>query len=181
MERCIFVDRDGTLIEDRGYVHRIEDYAPLPGVFEGLRLLRDAGFGIVIVTNQSGIGRGYFDAAQFERFQAHLLADFAREGAPIDATYHCPHRPDEGCACRKPATGMLERAARELGVDLSESWMIGDKWSDVQLAKNAGCHGLRLWTAPNVDFVSPLASRFAKARDWDDAAQLICLVTPQEQ
>ena len=140
--RFVFVDRDGTLIEDRGYTHEVEDYARLPGAAEGLRALADAGFRIAIVTNQSGIGRGYFGEAELAHFQEHLLRDFAACGVTIEAIYHCPHHPDEACACRKPAPGLLERAENELGADLPASWVIGDAPSDVELARRAGCRAV---------------------------------------
>ncbi len=140
----MFLDRDGTLVEDPGYVFRVADYAPLAGVTEGLSLLQDAGYGLAIVTNQSGIGRGYYTAADFERFQSHLVADFAARGVQILATFHCPHLPDADCACRKPRTGMLERARDELGADLARSWVVGDSASDVGLAANAGCRAVHL-------------------------------------
>jgi D-glycero-D-manno-heptose 1,7-bisphosphate phosphatase len=138
----VFLDRDGTLIEDRGYPHRLADYAPLPGAVEAVRLLRAAGFGVAIVTNQSGIARGYFGEEDFRAFQAHLERDFAAQGAPIDASYHCPHLPDAGCACRKPSPGLVLRAARELGADLAASWVVGDQASDAELAARAGCRAV---------------------------------------
>ena len=140
----VFLDRDGTLVEDRGYVFRIEDYAPLPGMAEGLSLLQDAGYGLAIVTNQSGIGRGYYTSADFERFQSHLVADLAASGVQILATFHCPHLPDADCACRKPRTGLLDRAREQLGADLARSWVVGDRDSDIELAANAGCRAVRL-------------------------------------
>jgi D-glycero-D-manno-heptose 1,7-bisphosphate phosphatase len=144
----VFLDRDGTLIEDRGYAHELADYAPLPGAYEAVRALREAGFGVAVVTNQSGIGRGIFGEAEFARFQSHLLADFAAHGAALDASYHCPHRPDEGCDCRKPRPGLLLRAAREHAIELGASWVIGDKDSDVELARNAGCAAVRIGAPP---------------------------------
>ncbi len=141
MSRFVFLDRDGTLVRDRGYVHRLEDYELLPGVVSGLRKLARAGFRLVVVTNQSGIGRGYFSAGDFARFQTQLTADLVGQGVRVERTYHCPHRPDEGCGCRKPAPALLERAQRELGADLGASWVIGDSESDVELAKRAGCRG----------------------------------------
>lgn len=140
----VFLDRDGTLIEDRGYVHRLADYAPLPGAYEAVRALREAGFGAAIVTNQSGIGRGRFTEDDYVRFQAHLRADFAAHGAALDADYHCPHAPDAGCDCRKPLPGLIRRAQRELAVDLARSWVIGDKDSDVGLARAVGCAAVRI-------------------------------------
>jgi histidinol-phosphate phosphatase family protein len=139
--RFVFLDRDGTLVRDTGYPHRESDYELLPGVPAALRRLRDAGFKLAIVTNQSGIGRGMFAEADFERFQARLLADLAAERVAIERTYHCPHRPDEGCACRKPAPGLLWRARDELGADLAASWVVGDGANDVELAARAGCRG----------------------------------------
>ena len=145
-KRYVFLDRDGTLVEDVGYGHREEDYHLLPGVTEALLRLRDAGYRFAIVTNQSGIGRGYFDHTDFERFQELLLADLAAAGIEVDQTYVCPHHPDDGCPCRKPAPGMLERARDELGADLSRSWMVGDSARDVGLAHNAGALGLLVLT-----------------------------------
>jgi len=139
--RYVFLDRDGTLVRDTGYPHRSEDYELLAGVPAALRNLLGAGYRLAIVTNQSGIGRGIFDGASFERFQARLLADLAREGVVIDRSYYCPHRPDAGCACRKPEPGLLERAREELGADLAASWVIGDSELDLELARRAGCRG----------------------------------------
>jgi D-glycero-D-manno-heptose 1,7-bisphosphate phosphatase len=144
--RFVFVDRDGTVIEDRGFVHRIEDYAPIPGAAEALHQLQEAGFGIAIVTNQSGIGRGCFTEAEFHAFQEHLVRDLARQGVRIEATYHCPHRPEEGCECRKPGTALLRRAEQELGASLEESFVVGDKPEDIQMALSAGCHPIYVLT-----------------------------------
>jgi D-glycero-D-manno-heptose 1,7-bisphosphate phosphatase len=141
VKRFVFLDRDGTLVRDTGYPHRPEDYALLPGVAAALRRLQHAGFRLAIVTNQSGIGRGLYGEGDFERFQALLLADLARAGVRIEATYHCPHAPDAACACRKPAPGLLLRARDELGADLTASWVIGDGPADVELAARAGCEG----------------------------------------
>jgi D-glycero-D-manno-heptose 1,7-bisphosphate phosphatase len=139
--RFVFLDRDGTLIRDHGYVHRLEDYELLPGVVEALARLARAGFGLAVVTNQSGIGRGYYDEAAYERIRARLEDDLAARGIRIARSYHCPHRPDQGCACRKPAPGMLLRARDELGADLAASWVVGNHPTDVELAKRAGCAG----------------------------------------
>lgn len=141
MRRFVFLDRDGTLVEDHGYTWRVEDYVLLPGVPEALRRLAGSGFALAIVTNQSGIGRGRFGEEDFHAFQRHLVADLARRGVAIESTLFCPHLPEAGCACRKPAPGMLERASRELGADLARSWVIGDHRSDIELAARAGCAG----------------------------------------
>lgn len=142
--RYVLLDRDGTVIADRGYVHRVEDLMLLPGAIEGLTALRDAGFRLAIVTNQSGIGRGYFTEADFQRFQMHLTEVLSQHGIAIDATYHCPHRPDAGCRCRKPSIELVSRAERELGADLAQSWIIGDSEVDMALAARAGCRAVRI-------------------------------------
>lgn len=171
MTRYVFLDRDGTLVEDTGHPHRREDYRLLPGVAPALRRLAAAGFRLAIVTNQGGIGRGLFGIADYERFQALLLADLAAAGVAIDATFFCPHAPEAGCACRKPAPGMLLRARDTLGASLAESWMVGDTERDVGVARNAGCRG-----AVRVGVAAPRASDdpFAQeARDLADAAERI--------
>jgi len=142
----VFLDRDGTLIEDREYAHLPADYAPLPGTYAAVAALRAAGFGVVVVTNQSGIGRGLFSAADYADFEALMLRDFAAHGAALDGCYHCPHAPDEGCACRKPETALALRAAQEHAIDLARSWVIGDTDLDVALARNLGSHAVLVRT-----------------------------------
>ena len=144
--RFVFLDRDGTLVHDVGHGHRLEDYRLLPGVIEALQLLKAAGFRFAIVTNQSGIGRGIFTEADFERFQDRLFADLIAGGIDVEATFMCPHLPDAGCACRKPSPDSLFQARERFGVDLARSWMIGDHANDVRLAANAGCNGILLLT-----------------------------------
>ena len=144
--RFVFLDRDGTLVHDGGYVHRVEDYVLLPGVIEALQSLRDAGFRFAIVTNQSGIGRGLYTEADFERFQRRLLDDLEAGGIAIEATYMCPHLPDARCACCKPEPRSLLDARDRFTIDLAASWVIGDHAVDVRLAANAGCGGILLLT-----------------------------------
>jgi D-glycero-D-manno-heptose 1,7-bisphosphate phosphatase len=175
----VFLDRDGTLVEDHGYTHRIEDYRLLPGVADGLRRLADAGFALAIVTNQSGIGRGYYGEDDFHAFQRHLVADLAGRGLCIESSFFCPHLPREACACRKPAPGMLERARRELGADLGKSWVIGDHRSDVELAARAGCAGAVLvLTGHGGEESALLPAATLRAPDLPRAAELI-LKIPQ--
>lgn len=139
MNRAVFLDRDGTLIVDRGYLKDPGEVALLPGVPEALRKLKAAGCLLVVVTNQSGIGRGYFTHDDVLRAQARLEALLAEEGVILDGHYYCPHGPDEHCPCRKPAPGMLQQAARDLTIDLAASAMIGDKASDAEAGMAAGC------------------------------------------
>jgi histidinol-phosphate phosphatase family protein len=145
-DRFVFLDRDGTLVREVGYGHRLEDYELLPGVADALGRLSRAGYRLAIVTNQSGIGRGLFTHADFERFQDRLLADLESAGVRIEATYFCPHHPDEGCDCRKPLPALLQRARDELGAELARSWVIGDHVKDMQLAAAAGCRGVLVLT-----------------------------------
>jgi len=140
----IFLDRDGTLIHDEGYTYRIEDYRLLPEAVEGLKAFTEQGFRFAILTNQSGIGRGFFSEAEYQKFEQHLHDDLRRQGVVVEASFYCPHAPEEKCSCRKPASELFQRAKSELGATLSESWMIGDKLSDLQAGVRAGCRG-QVW------------------------------------
>jgi len=171
LARFIFLDRDGTIIRDTGYPHRIEDYELLPKVVEGLAQLRTLGYQLAIVTNQSGIGRGFFLEADYHRFEAHLHRDLEERGVPIAASLFCPHAPEDDCACRKPRTALFEQAARELDADLSESWMIGDKPSDIEAGRNAGCRGSVFIRSPKHSGPDPCAD------DLLEAAAIIELAT----
>ncbi len=135
---AVFVDRDDTLMVDVGYCDNPDKVGLLPLAAEGLRLLSQAGFAIVLVTNQSGLGRGYFTERDLEAVNTRLRAELNARGADYDALYYCPHRPDEGCSCRKPRPGLILRAASELGLDLASSYTIGDREWDIQAGKAAG-------------------------------------------
>lgn len=145
-QRAIFLDRDGTLNLDTGYVHRPEDWHWLPGVPYALARFRAQGWLLLVVSNQSGIARGYFDEATLHRLHTWVDARLARLGAGVDGWYHCPHLPEISgpCACRKPKPGLLLRAAADWGVDLAASWMIGDRPRDVMAGHAAGCRSILL-------------------------------------
>jgi D-glycero-D-manno-heptose 1,7-bisphosphate phosphatase len=171
VKRYVLLDRDGTLIRDVGYPNRPGDYELLDGVAPALRRLADAGWRFAIVSNQSGIGRGYFAFSDYERFHARLLADLADAGIAIDATFVCPHAPEANCECRKPAPGLLWRARDELGVDLAASWLIGDSERDVEAAWRAGLRG-----AVRIGVAEPKPSddpQRLEARDLGEAADHI--------
>ncbi len=140
--RAVFLDRDGTLNEDTGYPADFRQVHIYPEAFEAVRRLGRAGFATVVVTHQSGLGRGYFDAAELDALHASFLDEFARRGAPLDALYFCPHAPEDpacaACSCAKPRPGLGLRASRELGLDLGASYMIGDKPADVLFGLNVG-------------------------------------------
>jgi len=140
--KAAFLDRDGVINDDKGYVHRPEDFVFLDGALEGLRELQKQGYRLIVVTNQSGIGRGYFSEKEFEALTSHMIAALGQSGVTLAGVYHCPHVPAErtadACDCRKPAPGMILRAQGELGIDLSRSILCGDKDSDLGAGRAAG-------------------------------------------
>ena len=150
---AIFLDRDGTLNEDVGYAAHPAEIAIYPYTAEAIRLINEAGWKAIVITNQSGIARGYLDEAMLARIHEHLRHELARQGARLDGFYYCPHHPRIGvepyrqtCHCRKPQTGMLEQAASEHNINLADSFVIGDKASDINLATNAGARGVLVKT-----------------------------------
>lgn len=145
---AVFLDRDGTLIEEAGYLDSLEKLALIPSTVDALRLLARAGFRLVVVTNQSGIALGLFDEPFVRETHDALGARLADAGAHVDGWYYCPHHPAGQvpaltitCECRKPAPALLRQAAEDLGLDLSRSWVVGDRWGDVRLADTAGLAG----------------------------------------
>ena len=143
--RGLFLDRDGVINEEFGYLYRIEDVRFVPGIFSLCRAAKGLGYRIFVVTNQAGIGRGLYTEEDFERLMEWMVAEFAKEGVEIDAVYHSPYHPVHGIGKykqehedRKPGTGMLRRGAAEFGVELSESVMVGDRCTDVAAANAAG-------------------------------------------
>jgi D-glycero-D-manno-heptose 1,7-bisphosphate phosphatase len=134
----VLLDRDGTIIVERDHLSLPEQVELLPGAAEGLRRLRSLGLGLVIVSNQSAIGRGLFDEARLEAIHRRLRALLKSEDVEIDAIYVCPHKPDAGCPCRKPETGLVQQAAREYDFDPVQSFVIGDKVCDIELGRRIG-------------------------------------------
>jgi D-glycero-D-manno-heptose 1,7-bisphosphate phosphatase len=147
-ERAAFLDRDGTVIEEVHYLAEPDRIAFVPGAFEALRLLRDAGYSLVIVTNQSGIARGFYTTDQYRAVEARMEEMLAAEGITIDAAFFCPHHPDFSgpCDCRKPLLGMYRDAERNLGLDLAASVYIGDRLRDVEPALKLGGRGVLVQT-----------------------------------
>ena len=164
--RVAFLDRDGVVNLDREYVHRIEDFEFVPGVFEAVRLLRGMGFLPVVTTNQSGIGRGLYDLRQFEVLTDWMKQRFIDEGAELAGVYFCPHHPTEAiaayrqeCSCRKPEPGMLLAAATDLDIDLAASAMFGDRASDLEAARRAGVPARYLLGTDAIAVPAELADR----------------------
>jgi D-glycero-D-manno-heptose 1,7-bisphosphate phosphatase len=150
---AVFLDRDGTINEDVGYVSAMSQLTLYPFAIDAVRLLNRAGYVVPMVTNQGGIGMGAIEPAFVGELHAEIDRRLAAGGARVDGWYSCPHHPDAvieayrgACACRKPATGMAEAAIRDLGIDPARSWMIGDKWIDVQLGHNIGARSIMVRT-----------------------------------
>lgn len=153
MERVVFLDRDGTLNEEVNYLHRKEDLRLLDGVPEAIRMLREHGYRIVVVTNQAGVARGYYQEEDVDRLHAYMNGILEEQSAGIDHFFYCPHHPEHGigkyktvCHCRKPDTGMFEMAEQFYEVDKAHSWMIGDKLIDVQAGVNYGVRAVLVGT-----------------------------------
>ena len=163
--RLALIDRDGTIIVDKVYLSDPDGIEFAPGAIEGLRLLRDAGFALVLITNQSGIARGYFDAATLERIHDRLQSMLLAEGLRLEAIYFCPHGPDDGCDCRKPAPGMVTKAMRDLGFHPDEVVVVGDSDADMGAAKAAGVAGVRVRSS---------GKSVAIGADFLEAARLVC-------
>ncbi len=149
MAKAVFLDRDGTIASDVPYCSRVEDFKILPGVPRGIRLLNEHGFKVVVITNQSGIARGYFTEQTLSLIHHKMKEDLQEHGAFVDAIYFCPHHPDDDCECRKPKARLLLRAAQDIGIDLRLSYMIGDDARDVQAGKTAGCKTVWITADPD--------------------------------
>ncbi|MDD3253995.1 MAG: HAD family hydrolase [Lachnospiraceae bacterium] len=153
MERVIFLDRDGTLNEEVHYLHRKEDLKLLSQVPEALRVLKEHGYKLVVITNQAGVARGYYSEDDVVELHGYMNELLRQQGAEIDRFFYCPHHPEHGigvyrqnCHCRKPQTGMFEAAEQEFVVDKAHSWMIGDKLIDVEAGKNYGVRTILVGT-----------------------------------
>jgi D-glycero-D-manno-heptose 1,7-bisphosphate phosphatase len=144
--RFVLLDRDGTIVEERDYLSDPKELRLLPGAAAALRELQTMGLGLIVITNQSGIGRGYFDESRLASIHSRLVELLAAEEIQLDGIYVCPHTPDDDCSCRKPKTGLAEKAAAELGFDLQESFVVGDKASDIELGQNIGATTLLVRT-----------------------------------
>jgi D-glycero-D-manno-heptose 1,7-bisphosphate phosphatase len=145
---AVFLDRDGTLNRETGYLHDWADWLWLPGAPQALARLHGRGYRLVVVSNQSGLARGLYGKEAVDALHRRVNEDLAGFGAAIEAFYYCPHHPEfsGGCSCRKPKPGLLLRAADDLGLDCRESWMIGDKMSDILAGRAAGCRSILIRT-----------------------------------
>lgn len=158
MERIVFLDRDGTINEEVHYLYKPEDMILLPGAAEAVRRLNEAGFRIVVVTNQAGVARGYYSEDDVKRLHEYMNWQLKAQGAHIDHFFYCPHHPQEGigaykreCRCRKPETGLLEAAEKYYEVDKSHSYMIGDKSADTEAGRRYGVSTVLVGTGYGAD------------------------------
>lgn len=153
LQRAVFIDRDGTINEEKEYLYRREDFEFIPGVPESIFALKAAGYLVIVVTNQSGVARGYYGLEDVDRLHEHIQQQLAQYSTSLDAFYVCPHHPEKGqgkylkdCDCRKGKPGMLLQAAQEYHIDLSQSYIVGDKVADVEAGENAGCRTIMVKT-----------------------------------
>ena len=174
---AVFLDRDGTIAEEVGYLNHVNRFRMYPFAAQAIRRLNDEKLPVIVITNQSGVGRGYFPESLISAVHELMTTQLAKEGAHVDALYYCPHREDEACTCRKPKPGMLESAAREHGLDLRRSFVVGDRYSEIEMAHRVGARAILMrtgygegeiqwhsakWAAPP-DFI---ATNLVDAADW---------------
>ncbi len=166
---AVFIDRDGTIMEDTDYCSHPNDVRIFPGVLDALRRLKSRGFKLIIVTNQSGIGRGLFNLDRYRAVESEVLRQLGN--GLVDATYYCPDAPGQHSDCRKPAPGMVVKATRDHQIDLSRSFLIGDKEIDVECAHNAGVRAIRVRTGIQHDLTGTKA-------DWiaDDLSRAVEII-----
>ncbi len=180
---AVFLDRDGVLNENRAdYVRTWEQVVILPGVFDAMQRLAASPFLVVVVTNQSAVGRGLLAAETLAAINQGIVREVQRAGGRIDAVYACPHAPEDGCACRKPRSGMLVQAAADLNLDLRRSWLVGDAVSDMEAALAAGSRPVMVRTGRGVKQALGLAARGLRhvpvVADLDGAVELILAAAP---
>lgn len=171
MNRAVFIDRDGTMAEDVHYCSRPEDFELFPNTARAIGLLNQGGFKVIVVTNQSGIARGYFTEDTLARIHQKMKDELAKQGAYVDAIYYCPHHPDEGCDCRKPKPKLVLHAAKEHDIDLEHSFVVGDLQMDIDLGKAVDCPTILISDQSSVN--NRQSKPDAIAPDLLEAAQVI--------
>jgi len=146
--KAVFLDRDGTIAKDVHYCRRVEDFEILPTVPEAIKLLNENGFKVIVITNQSGIARGYFTEEILSKIHQKMINELSKYGAQIDAIYYCPHHPDDGCDCRKPKTALFHKAAKKFNIDFKSSYVVGDRQMDIDAGRALGCKTILVNTGP---------------------------------
>ena len=168
---AVFLDRDGTINKDVPYCSCPEEFELLPGVGEAIAQLNKAGFIVVVITNQSGVYRGYFSEEMLHLIHQKMQEDLAHYKARVDSIYYCPHHPEDCCTCRKPAPGLLFRAAEKLGLDLKKSFFIGDSPTDMEAGRRAGC--TTILVAPDQDLPDKVLADYT-GKDLKDCIKWLC-------
>lgn len=181
MAKAIFLDRDGTINVEKNYLYQIEEFEFLPGVIEALQKFQELGYLLIIVTNQSGIARGYYAEEEFQKLNMWMLDTLKKYGIDITKVYYCPHLPDAQieqyrkiCDCRKPALGMYEQAIAEYEINLSQSYAIGDKLRDLEICKRTECRGYLVGFGEDIDVISNIKSEEYKGIKYKESL-LACL------
>ncbi len=169
MNKAVFLDRDGTINVDKAYLSKIEDFEYLPGVIDGLKLLQKSGYLLIIVTNQSGIARGFYSESDFQKLNDWMLNDLKNKGIIINKVYYCPHHPDGkiekysiDCNCRKPKLEMYYKAIEEFNIDISISYTIGDKIRDLALCENTDCKGFLISESEKKSIITNVKNKLYK-------------------
>lgn len=180
--KAVFLDRDGTINKEKQYLYKISDFEYMEGAVAGLKELSDMGYLLVVVTNQSGIARGYYTEEDYRRLDGWMRRDLLDKGVKIAGSYYCPHLPDgcvaeyaKECDCRKPKTGLYYRAARELGIDMAHSFAIGDRLRDLSICHESGVKGILLSTDSGHE------GMFEVCADWTEIVQVIKAAGEQEK
>lgn len=184
MKKAIFLDRDGTINKEKNYLYRIEDFEFLPGVIEALQILQSKGYLLIIITNQSGIARGYYTEKDYEYLNMWMKRELEKEGIHLTADYYCPHLPHASvaefrkeCECRKPKLGMYEQAVCDFNIDLSSSYAIGDKIRDCSICEHSLCRGFLIGENEQHDIIDRVKtgnfSRVSYCVDLLDASRKI--------
>jgi len=158
LKPAVFLDRDGTINVDTGYIAGPEELRLIEGSAAGLKALNDNGVKVVVITNQSGVARGFYGRKDVDAVNRRLAALLKKRGASFDALYYCPHHPDDSCECRKPGAALIRRAAKEHGIDPSISYVVGDRASDIELAAKIGAKGVLIKTGPWQEELEKLSS-----------------------
>ena len=179
---AVFLDRDGTINVEKDYLYRVEEFEFTPGAVEAIRLLNQAGYLVVVVTNQSGVARGYYTEADIKTLHSYIDQVLLSQGARVDAWYYCPHHEqgkppyNQACDCRKPMPGMLRQAASDHAIDLTRSWMVGDKPADVNAGQAAGCRPVLVMTGYGAETADGVPPEVPCCSDLLEAARLITAV-----
>lgn len=179
MNKAVFLDRDGTIAKDVHYCCRPEDFVLFPDAAKIIKLLNEHEFKVIIVTNQSGIARGYFTEKTLAGIHEKMKAELAKEGAWVDGIYYCPHHPNDNCRCRKPKPKLVLQAARDFDIDLECSFVVGNLQTDIDLGKSVGCGTILVGTPPSTNskgatpdaIVSDLAEVIRTILEWGDNAR----------